>query len=108
MRFDDPAHRASPPEGEYEWRRIFAAMIRNAVTEAVFGCRHAGGTEWAKRAETRQRSKDEVLEWFASRRFRELCALHNCDPEVVRLQPLKTIEANRANPQRYINWEGTT
>ena len=101
------AHRASPNEDEYEWHRVFAAMIRNAITEAVFGCRHTGGTEWAQRAETRERSKDEARDWFDSKRFRELCAVFNCDPEVVRSAPLKTIEANRANPQRYIDWEGT-
>ena len=94
----------SPRQDEAEWM-IFAAMIRNAVTEAVFGVRHAGGTEWAKRAETRERSKAAAEDWFKSRRFRELCAMFNCAPEVVRVAPLETIAQNRANPGRYINWE---
>ena len=94
----------SPRQDEAEWM-IFAAMIRNAVTEAVFGVRHAGGTEWAKRAETRERSKAEAEEWFRSRRFRELCAMFNCAPEVVRVAPLETIKSNRAHPGPHIKWE---
>lgn len=96
--------KANPREDDFEWM-VFAAMIRNAITEAVFGCRPPLGPEWAKRAETRERSKAEALDWFYSKRFGDLCAVFNCSPRVVRLQPLKTIAENRENPKRYINWE---